>query len=45
MMNFSLWMALAYAQSERMGRLMLWPLWPYAAAAKPRPQAAEPQER
>ncbi|WP_268245979.1 hypothetical protein [Pseudorhodoferax aquiterrae] len=44
-MNFSLWMALAYAQSERMSRLMLWPLWPCAAAARPGPQAAEPQER
>lgn len=31
MMNFSLWMALAFAQSQKMAQLMAWPLWPYTA--------------
>ncbi|MGC3985867.1 MAG: hypothetical protein QM777_14755 [Pseudorhodoferax sp.] len=39
-MNFSLWMALAFAQSQKMSQLMAWPLWPYAAGTptkKPQP--------
>lgn len=40
MMNFSLWMALAFAQSQKMTQLMMWPMWPYAAVQSSKPQAA-----
>ncbi|WP_326540497.1 hypothetical protein [Pseudorhodoferax sp.] len=41
-MNFSLWMALAFAQSNKMSQLMMWPMWPYASALprKPEPSVA-----
>lgn len=45
MMNFSLWMALAFAQSQKMTQLMAWPLWPYTAALAHRPKAAPAPDR